>query len=99
MPWSVSVHQDHCRLLRSEIHSQRICVRLSMLIRLLLTLCCVMVLPNPLFGQEYPAKHDNPSALQHAADIPVRGTQAERAEAQQAESKEEALKSLAVHGP
>lgn len=87
------------RLLHSEIHSQRICVRLSMLIRLLLTLCSVMVLPNPLFGQEYPAKHDNPSALQRAADIPVRGTEAERAEAQQAESKEEALKSLVVHGP
>ena len=87
------------RLLRSEIHSQRISVRLSMLIRLLLTLCCVMVLPNPLFGQEYPAKHDNPSALQHDADIPVRGTEAERAEPQQAEGKEEALKSLVVHGP
>jgi hypothetical protein len=70
-----------------------------MLIRLLLTLCCVMVLPNPLFGQEHPARDDNPSALQHDADIPVRGTEAERAEPQQAEAKEEALKSLVVHGP
>jgi hypothetical protein len=58
-----------------------------------------MVLPNPLFGQEHPAKHDNPSALQHDVDIPVRGTEQERAAAQQAEAKEEALKSLFVHGP
>jgi Omp85 superfamily domain len=73
-----------------------------MLIRLLLTLCCIMVLPNPLFGQEHPAshlQHDNPSALQHDADIPVRGTEAERVEAQQAEAREEALKSLFIHGP
>src|SRR6266481_6672151 len=70
-----------------------------MLIRLLLTLCCVMVLPNPLFGREHPARDDNPSALQHDADIPLRGTEKERAEAKQAEAKEVALKSLLVHGP
>ena len=70
-----------------------------MLIRLLLTLCCVMVLPNPLFGQEHSARDDNPSALQHGAYIPVRGTEKERAEAKQAEAKEEALKSLVVHWP
>jgi hypothetical protein len=70
-----------------------------MLIRLLLTLCCVMVLPSPLFAQEYPAKRNNASGLQHAADIPVRGSEAERSEAQEAEAREEALKSLAVHEP
>jgi len=70
-----------------------------MLIRLLLTLCCVMVLPNPLFGQEHPAKRDKVSELQHAADIPVQGTEGERSEAQQAEAREEALKSLVVHDP
>ena len=70
-----------------------------MLIRLLLTLCCVMVLPNPLFGQEPPAKHDNPSALQHAADIPAPGTEGERSEAEQAEAREEALKSLVGPNP
>ncbi len=64
-----------------------------------IALCCVMVLPSPLFGQEYPAKHDNGSVLQHAADIPVRGTEGERSEAEQAEAREEALKSLAVHDP
>ena len=56
-----------------------------------------MVLPSPLFGQEHPAshlQHDNPSALQHDADIPVRGT-----DANQADAKEEALKSLCVPGP
>jgi Omp85 superfamily domain len=70
-----------------------------MLIRLLLTLCCVMVLPNPLFGQEPPAKDDNPSALQHAADIPAPGTEGERSEAEQAEAREEALKSLVGPNP
>jgi hypothetical protein len=64
-----------------------------------IALCCVMVLPSPLFGQDYPAKHGNGSALQHAADIPVRGTEGERSEAEQAEAREEALKSLAVHDP
>lgn len=63
----------------------------------LIALCCVMVLPNVLFGQEPPAQHDNPSALQHDVDIPVRGTEGERSEAQQAEAREEALKSLVVH--
>ncbi len=61
-----------------------------------------MVLPNPLFGQEHPAihlQHDNAPTLQHDADIPVRGTEEERAEAKQAEAKEEALKSLFIHGP
>lgn len=56
-----------------------------------------MVLPSPLRDQEHPAshlQHDNPSALQHDADIPVRGTEEERTEAKQAEAKEEALKSL-----
>ncbi len=70
-----------------------------MLIRLLLILCCVMVLPNPLFGQEPPAKDDNPSALQHAADIPAPGTEGERSEAEQAEAREEALKSLVGPNP
>jgi hypothetical protein len=73
-----------------------------MLIRLLLTLCCVMVLPNPLFGQEPPAshpQHDNPSALQHAADIPAPGTEGERSEVEQAEAREEALKSLVGPSP
>jgi hypothetical protein len=64
-----------------------------------IALCCVMVLPSPLFGQDYPAKHGNGSTLQHAADIPVRGTEGERSEAEQAEAREEALKSLAVHDP
>jgi hypothetical protein len=36
-------------------------------------------------------------SLQHDADIPVQGSEEERAEAQQAEAKEEALKSLFVH--
>ena len=70
-----------------------------MLIRLLLTLCCVIVLPSSLFGQEYPTQRDKTSTLQHSADLPVRGTEAERSEAQEAEAREEALKSLAVHDP
>ena len=58
-----------------------------------------MMMPSPLFGQEHPAKHDTPPSLLHDADIPVRGTEADRAEAQQAEAREEALKSLVVHEP
>ena len=58
-----------------------------------------MMLPDPLFGQEHPAKHDNPPSLLPNADIPVRGTEAERSEAQEAEAREEALKFLAVHAP
>ena len=58
-----------------------------------------MMLPSPLFGQEHPAKQDNPPSLLHDADIPVRGTEADRAEAQQAEAREEALKALVVHEP
>ena len=69
------------------------------LVHSLIALCCILMLPNLLFGQEYPAKRDNASGLQHAADIPVRGTEAERSEAQEAEAREEALKSLAVHEP
>ena len=69
------------------------------LVHSLIALCCILMLPNLLFGQEYPAKRDNASGLQHAADIPVRGTEAERSEAQEAEAREEALKALAVHDP
>lgn len=61
-----------------------------------------MLFPNPLLAQEQPAvhlAHDSPSALQYDADIPVQGTEEERGEAKQAEAKEEALKSLFVHGP
>ena len=70
-------------------------------VHFLIALCCILVLPNPLFSQEQPAlhpQHDNASSLQHDADIPVRGTEEERGEAKQAEAKEEALKSLFVQG-
>ena len=90
MDW-LDRHSSRARVIKSEwlVHS-------------LIALCCVMVLTSPLFGQEHPAshlQHENPSALQHDADIPVRGTEEERTEAKQAEAKEEALKSLFVHGP
>lgn len=71
------------------------------LVHFLIALCCVLVLPNPLFGQEQPAlhpQHDNTSPLQHDADIPVRDTEEERGESKQAEAKEEALKSLFIQG-
>ena len=44
-------------------------------------------------------KARQPPALLPDADIPVRGTEAERSEAQEAEASEEALKALAVHDP
>ncbi len=46
-----------------------------------------------------PTQRDKTSTLQHSADLPVRGTEAERSEAQEAEARKEALKSLAVHDP
>jgi hypothetical protein len=72
-----------------------------MLIRLLLTLCCVMALPGVLSGQEPSTTNSQDNAagiLQHAADIPARGTEGERSEAEQAEAREEALKSLVRPG-
>jgi len=77
-------------------------LNIAWLAPILIALCCTMVLPVPLFGQESPAiqsQRDKASALQHDADIPVQGTEEERGEAEQAEAKEEALKSLFVHGP
>ena len=71
-----------------------------MLIPLLLTLCCVLAFPSALLGQTSPtarAKDVPLSPHQHDPDIPVLGTEEERAEAKQAEAKEEALKSLFVH--
>lgn len=71
------------------------------LVHSVIVLCCVLGLPNPLFGQEQSSlhpQHDNASSLQRDADIPVRGTEEERGDAQQAEAKEEALKSLFVQG-
>jgi hypothetical protein len=58
-----------------------------------------MMLPRPLFGQEYPAKREKASTLQHAADIPAQRTEGERSEAEQAEAREEALKSLVGPNP
>src|SRR5471032_1096754 len=69
------------------------------LVHSLIALCCVMLLPSSLFGQEQPAKRDNVSALQHAADIPAPGTEGERSEVEQAEAREEALKSLVGPSP
>jgi len=88
-------------LLRSEIYSQRGSVNLSMLRRLLLTLGCVMALPGVVFGHEPSTTNLQDIAaatLQHDADVPVRDSEDERGEAQQTEAKEEALKSLFVHG-
>jgi hypothetical protein len=56
------------------------------------------MLPSLLFGQDGPAKHDVPKP-QSSADIPAPGTEGERSEVEQAEAREEALKSLVGPSP
>ena len=63
------------------------------LVHSLVALCCVIMWPSVLFGQDGPAKHDVPKP-QHSADIPAPGTEGDRSEAEQADAREEALKSL-----
>ena len=86
-------------LAKSTLIPRTSVIKVGWLVHLLIVLSCVMMLPGPLFSQEHPAKHDSPPALLPDADIPVRGTEAERSEAQEAEAREEALKALAVHDP
>jgi hypothetical protein len=38
------------------------------LVHSFIVLCCGLMLPSLLFGQEYPAKRDNASGLQHAGE-------------------------------
>lgn len=68
------------------------------LIHSLIVVCCVIMLPSLLFGQDGPAKHDVPKP-QSSADIPAPGTEGERSEVEQAEAREEALKSLVGPSP
>jgi Omp85 superfamily domain len=68
------------------------------LVHSLIVVCCVIMLPSPLFGQDGPGKHDVPKP-QHSADIPAPGTEGERSELEQAEAREEALKSLVGPSP
>jgi hypothetical protein len=56
------------------------------------------MLPSLLFGQDGPAKHDVPKP-QPSADIPAPETEGERSEVEQAEAREEALKSLVGPSP
>jgi outer membrane protein assembly factor BamA len=54
-----------------------------------------------MLGQEIPGPRkqlEPSSSTQHDIDVPVEGSEEERAEAEQAKAKEEALKSLIVHG-
>ena len=77
-----------------------ISIAFSMLTQVFLVLCIIVLFPCPILGQEAQEKrqsHGPPSSLLHDADIPVHGTEDTRAEAKQAEAKEEALKSLFVH--
>ena len=73
----------------------------TMLIPLLLAMCAVLPFSRAALGQTPgPMRDQDLSAptIQRDPDIPVMGTEDERAEAKQAEAKEEALKSLFVHG-
>lgn len=77
------------------------CIAFSMLTQVFLVLCIIVLFPRPILGQEAQEKrqsHDPSQSLLHDPDVPVLGTEAEKAEAKQAEAREEALKSLFVYG-
>src|SRR5438132_5822700 len=68
---------------------------------LLLGLCFVLLGPHSMLAQESSGNgqyHGPSPRVQHDTDIPVQTSEEERAEAQQSEAKEEAFKSLFVHG-
>ena len=68
-----------------------------MLTQVFLVLCIIVLFSHPTLAQEPSGARQQQgpsSAVQHSADIPVPGTEAERAEVEQAEAREEALKSL-----
>jgi len=76
-------------------------IELFSLCCVLLSLCVVLLVPPSVLAQE-PSEnkpYQGPSSrLQHNQDIPVQTSEEDRAEAEQAEVKEEAFKSLFVHG-
>jgi hypothetical protein len=72
-----------------------------MLIRVLLGLCFVLLMPGSVLAQpssENVEHRDPPSRMLHDGDIPLQTSEEDRAAAEQAEAKEEAFKSLLVHG-
>jgi Omp85 superfamily domain len=72
-----------------------------MLIRLVLS-CIVLLLDSASFAQEQTplvGPHKPTGDVERRSEIPVLETEDERAEAKQTEAKEEALRSLFVHGP
>lgn len=72
-----------------------------MLIRVLCSLCCVLLLACNVLAQESSGNgqyQGPPSRSLHDGDIPVQTSEEDRAAVEQAEAKEEAFKSLFVHG-
>jgi hypothetical protein len=72
-----------------------------MLNRSIFALGFILLFSSGIFGQEtsgnFQPQRSSSSTL-HDPDVPVRGTETERAEAKESETREEALKSLFVHG-
>lgn len=72
-----------------------------MLNRGIVALCFLLLLSSGTFGQETSGSSQpqrSSSSTLHDSDVPVHDTETERAEAKEAEAREEALKSLFVHG-